>query len=135
MSISEQIGSNMAKARNLNKRSLREVGERSGIHYANIGRIEKGIGNPSVNTLERIAEAIGCGVSDFFSGLELPHPKIMEGGLCKVLSETGGMVEAKILTELLPYDQYPEEFYVMVQSEGRVQKINALSLYEIELLK
>lgn len=39
--------------------SQQQLSERSGINQSNISRIERGEGNPSVETLSRIARAMG----------------------------------------------------------------------------
>ncbi|MBP1637252.1 MAG: helix-turn-helix domain protein [Bacteroidetes bacterium] len=52
----------------------KEVAERMGI--STVGLSQHINGNPSVKTLERIAEAIGCNVSEFFikkSNTNCPH--------------------------------------------------------------
>ena len=41
------------------KVSQDELSERTGIHQAEISKLERGIANPSVKTLERIAQALG----------------------------------------------------------------------------
>ena len=37
----------------------KELAKKTGISQADISRLERGIGNPSLNTLKRIAEALG----------------------------------------------------------------------------
>lgn len=46
--------------------SLRELGERSGVSYVTIQRIEAGTMSPTVATLEKLARALGVAVRDFF---------------------------------------------------------------------
>jgi transcriptional regulator with XRE-family HTH domain len=46
--------------------SLRKLGERSGVAYPNIQRIETGTLSPTVTTLVRLARALGVGVRDLF---------------------------------------------------------------------
>jgi len=46
--------------------SLRDLGERSGVSYVTIQRIEAGILSPTVATLEKIAAALGISVREFF---------------------------------------------------------------------
>jgi XRE family transcriptional regulator, fatty acid utilization regulator len=47
--------------------SLRQLGERSGVSFANISNIEAGKLDPRLSTLERLAQALGVGVRDLFS--------------------------------------------------------------------
>lgn len=43
--------------------SQKELSEKTGINQADISRIERGLANPSVSTLERIAEALNAKLS------------------------------------------------------------------------
>ena len=47
--------------------SLRQLGERSGVSFANISNIEAGKLDPRLFMLERLAQALGVGVRDLFS--------------------------------------------------------------------
>jgi len=46
--------------------SLRQLGERSGVSYVTISRIETGTFHPKVTTLEKLARALGINVRDLF---------------------------------------------------------------------
>jgi transcriptional regulator with XRE-family HTH domain len=46
--------------------SLRELGERSGVSYVTLQRIEAGAMSPTVATLEKVANALGIVVRDLF---------------------------------------------------------------------
>lgn len=46
--------------------SLRELGERSGVSYVTIQRIEAGRMSPTVGTLEKLARALGIEARDLF---------------------------------------------------------------------
>jgi transcriptional regulator with XRE-family HTH domain len=47
--------------------SQRELAERTGLHYVHIARLELGQGNPTVSTLETLAEALGVSVPELFT--------------------------------------------------------------------
>ncbi len=47
--------------------SLRQLGERSGVSFANISNIETGKLDPRLSTLKRLARALGISVPDLFS--------------------------------------------------------------------
>lgn len=49
----------LIKARNKMRISQLELSRLSGIDQANLSRIEKGIANPSLHTLQRLAKAMG----------------------------------------------------------------------------
>lgn len=42
----------------------KELGEKTGIDAATIGKYERGILNPKIGTLRKIADALGCSVTD-----------------------------------------------------------------------
>ena len=46
--------------------SLRELGEKAGVSYVTIQRIEAGKTSPTVALLEKVAEALGVNVRDLF---------------------------------------------------------------------
>ncbi len=46
--------------------SLRQLGERSGVSYVTIAKIESGRMSPTVVTLEKLATALGVSVRDLF---------------------------------------------------------------------
>lgn len=52
------LGLQFQDARNALGLSQREVAERSGVRQADISRIERGTGNPTEATLQRLAEAL-----------------------------------------------------------------------------
>ena len=55
-----KAGEAVEAARKKKKVSRFELSQRTGIHQAEISKLERGISNPSVKTLERIAEALDC---------------------------------------------------------------------------
>jgi transcriptional regulator with XRE-family HTH domain len=52
-----------------------QLGERSGLSYKAIGEIERGVGNPTIGTLDTIAAALQIDVSTLFE----PGPGRMGG--------------------------------------------------------
>jgi transcriptional regulator with XRE-family HTH domain len=50
-----------------------QLAERSGLSYKFIGEIERGRANPTVDTLARLADALGIGVAELFAGGDHPH--------------------------------------------------------------
>ena len=54
------VGNAVAAARARKGLSQKELSELSGIDQSDISKIERGIANPSVNTLNRLAEALGA---------------------------------------------------------------------------
>ena len=56
----QEIGSIIKDIRNRRGLSIRALGELSGVQFANIGKLERGEYNPSVNILNKILLALGC---------------------------------------------------------------------------
>ena len=61
------VGNAVAAARARKGLSQKELSELSGIDQSDISKIECGIANPSVNTLNRLAEALGAKLSISFA--------------------------------------------------------------------
>ncbi|MBQ9134594.1 MAG: helix-turn-helix transcriptional regulator [Lachnospiraceae bacterium] len=53
------LGENLAKARDVAGMTQKQVAEETGIYQADISKIERGLANPSVSTLQRLAEGMG----------------------------------------------------------------------------
>ena len=52
------IASQLIDARNKINMTQKELAEKTGIYQADISKIERGIGNPSVMTLKRLADGL-----------------------------------------------------------------------------
>lgn len=56
----QEIGAKIKDIRNRRGLSIRALGELSGVQFANIGKLERGEYNPSVNILNKILLALNC---------------------------------------------------------------------------
>lgn len=63
--IYTSIAITVSKARELKGLTQAELARITGIHQAEISKIERGIGNPSVKTLDRIAKGLGVNLELF----------------------------------------------------------------------
>lgn len=61
------VGATFREARLAAGVTQREVHERTGIDIASLSRIENGQGNPSLDTLAKMARAIGRTLPDLFA--------------------------------------------------------------------
>ena len=59
MTERELIGKRIARIRNDKGYSTRELSDMCGIHFSNIGKIERGAYNVSIDILSRVASAMG----------------------------------------------------------------------------
>lgn len=73
--LAMDVGRQLAEARHDGGLSQRELAHRAGVPLSTIGRIERGTVSPTVQTLERLAEALGGRAAFVFatSLLELVH--------------------------------------------------------------
>lgn len=55
-----EIGRQVAELRNKRGMTTRQLAELCGVHFSNIGKIEKGSYNVSVDILGRVCEALGA---------------------------------------------------------------------------
>ena len=64
--VNEKLGKRIKKARKDKKISQEELAGRVGLHYTTISRIERGISNTPVQTINKIAKALKVDMSDLF---------------------------------------------------------------------
>lgn len=64
--INEKLGKRVRKARRDKKITQEELADRVGLHYTTISRIERGISNPPVQTIDKIAKALRVSLSNLF---------------------------------------------------------------------
>ncbi len=65
------VGEKIAEERKYSGMTQKELGEKTGIDGATIGKYERGVLNPKIGTLRKIADALGCKVADLDSTLAL----------------------------------------------------------------
>jgi transcriptional regulator with XRE-family HTH domain len=66
------VAKNIRRRRQCVGLSQEALANNCGLHRTYIGAIERGERNITVNTLARVAEALGCSVIDLFSHKSLP---------------------------------------------------------------
>jgi len=133
------IGRKIKKYRELEKLTQKELGERCGIDAANIRKYENGKQNPKVETVKKIAAALGIPWSELYPTVEEVIPfiqkRILSGKATfdnvsqtlespvylmpeseeelikcfRALNETGKKVAAERLSELAQLPQYQKQ--------------------------
>ena len=68
--IPVQLGKRIRTLRRLKKLTIEKLGEKTGISYKFIGEVERGVANPSLDTLAKIAEALGVNINALFPGTD-----------------------------------------------------------------
>lgn len=67
LSINEVLAENLIKARSQMKITQKELANITGIYQADISKIERGLANPSLSTLKRLADGMGLKLNISFS--------------------------------------------------------------------
>lgn len=67
MSIGTRVGLNLRRIRNERNMSLSELARRSGIAKATLSTLETGLGNPTVQTLSDLSDALGVFPGDLIA--------------------------------------------------------------------
>ena len=65
--ISQRIGYYISQARKEVGMTQKELAEKTSIYQADISKIERGLANPSIETLQRIADGLGADLKISFS--------------------------------------------------------------------
>ena len=60
MNHREELGQRLKDLREKKGLSLREMSERTGIHFSNIGKIEKGKYNVGIDLIKKICDVLEC---------------------------------------------------------------------------
>lgn len=64
--VNEKLGKRIRKVRKDRRITQEELADRVGLHYTTVSRIERGISNPPVQTVNKIAKALRVDMSDLF---------------------------------------------------------------------
>ncbi len=64
--ILTQVGKRIKSLREVRGMSQEVLAEKSSLHRTYIGGVERGLRNPSLKSLQRIAKGLGVGVVDLF---------------------------------------------------------------------
>lgn len=67
MDIQMQLAINLRRIRTVCGISQEELAHTSGVERAYVGHLERGKKNPTIKTLDKLAETLGCRVADFFA--------------------------------------------------------------------
>ena len=93
------LGTRIRQIRHAKKLTIVEVGGRAGLSASYVSQVEREVANPSVGTVNRIAKALGVGMSVFFEGPERADLSDNGGsGVDKIPTRTVRREERKSLT-------------------------------------
>ena len=66
-SIAKQVGQRIKELRNLKQLSQEELAHRANMHASHIGQIERGEKSPTIDSLEKIVNALDISLKELFS--------------------------------------------------------------------
>ena len=82
-----QLAAKLTQIREALGLTQKDLEKRTGIHQSDISKIERGVANPSLETLNRLADAMGCSVThDFYIKNENDNHEVVRGNLARGLS-------------------------------------------------
>jgi transcriptional regulator with XRE-family HTH domain len=94
--LRQALGARVRSARHERELSLSELADASGLSKALLSTIERGEGNPSVNTLFQLATALGTTVSQLIDA-EDEGPEVVRAGGGRVVSRDDRGIDARIV--------------------------------------
>ena len=68
--VRARLGASLREWRTRRQLTQEQLAERSGLSYKFIGEIERGRGNPTVDTVARLANALNLAIADLFADLD-----------------------------------------------------------------
>jgi len=99
MSVGEIFGANLTRCR-LDAGLTQEVASfRAGLHRTEISQLERGKRIPRIDTLVKLAGAVGVKPADLLEGIEWTPGKIYSGGFVEVQVPGLGAVQKRVQTE------------------------------------
>lgn len=74
MDIKQMIGARVKAIRNKKKITQEQLAEKIEINSKYLSSIERGLENPTMNTLIKMSESLGVGLDEFFNQIEIEDP-------------------------------------------------------------
>jgi quercetin dioxygenase-like cupin family protein len=120
--------------------TLEEVSEQTGVSVGLLSQLQRGIGNPSFNTLLKIAEGLDVPISSFFEGAQHTSDPVVHKDQRKKLMLDGPNVVYELLTpdlnralEFLWIELAPGESTERFSHEGEESGIVLQGTLEVHL--
>lgn len=97
-SIAEQLGAKIRRIRNAEHLTLANFAEKSGLSVSFLSQVERGLNDPSINSLRKIATALGCPLSTFFEETARPAGPVVRKHERRVLVNTQSHLTYQLLS-------------------------------------
>jgi transcriptional regulator with XRE-family HTH domain len=93
----QTLGQRIREVRRRNRVTLRALAHDVGVTESFVSQVERGVANPSMATLRRIADSLGTSVASLFVGTE-PADMVVRAGQRKRMAHPAGSVDDYLLT-------------------------------------
>lgn len=113
-SIGKEIGKTLRQLRHERGWSLERLAEATGVSKPMLGQIERGVSNPTITTMWKIAEGMGVGFSTFLQQ-QRPDMEFVSADKAEWLEGENGYAVRNIFSK---HEQAPVEWYEFVLSSG-----------------
>lgn len=119
------LGENIRRIRKEKGLSQSELGKRIGVSYQQIGQYENGKRNPKIETIDKIASALGVKIADITQSFKISDYKKTsefnrlerraeaEKGVVSILADIYGFAEEKVIL-----GKYADSFYFLIGKEN-----------------
>jgi transcriptional regulator with XRE-family HTH domain len=93
----QAVGPRIREIRRGNNVTLRALAEAAGVSESFVSQVERGVANPSMASLSRMAEALGTNMASLFVGAE-PTSSVVRAGDRKRMAHPAGAQDDYLLT-------------------------------------
>lgn len=95
---SEQLGAKIRRMRNAEHLTLADLAEKTGLSISFLSQVERGNNDPSINSLRKIAIALGCPLTTFFEERERSAGPVVRKRERRVLFNTQSHLTYQLLS-------------------------------------
>jgi XRE family transcriptional regulator, regulator of sulfur utilization len=103
LGLAKQLGRSVRTHREAARLSLGALAVKSGVSKGNLSTIEAGAGNPSLETLWRLAGALGLSLGVLLGEAEPPRIRLLRAGDGAPFASESGLTGEMLLTEGRPH--------------------------------
>lgn len=79
MTVAEQFGKNLARLRERSGLTQEEIALRASVHRTEVSQLERGLRIPRIDTVAKLAGALGVEPAEFFEGISWEPGTVRRG--------------------------------------------------------
>ncbi len=95
---SEKLGAKIRRMRNAEQLTLADLADKTGLSISFLSQVERGHNDPSINSLRKIAKALGCPLTTFFEERERSAGPVVRKRERQVLFNTQSHLTYQLLS-------------------------------------